>query len=375
MAQPLLIVHVIHHLVIGGMENGVVNLINRLPRDRFRHAVICIEDYSDFRQRIERDDVEVHALHRSKIGAWRLRWRLFALLRRLRPDIVHTRNLSGLDALLPARLAGIKTLHSEHGFDVDNLDGRAARPVLLRRLHSPLVRHYVAVSRDLSRLMTDRWGVAASRVTQIYNGVDTERFCPISPRRHDLLPPTLRGTELFVIGAVGRVRPIKDQSTLLRAFAAVLSRRPEWRARLRLAIVGDGPLLALLKEEAQALGVASLVWFAGARHDVSDLLQAMNLFVLPSLMEGISNTLLEAMATGVPVLATAVGGNVELLDEGTVGETFAVGDASALAAMIENYAGNAELCARHGAAARQRAVQRFSLQAMVAKYQDIYETL
>ena len=375
MAQPLLIVHVIHHLVIGGMENGVVNLINRLPRDRFRHAVICIEDYSDFRQRIERDDVEVHALHRSKIGAWRLRWRLFALLRRLRPDIVHTRNLSGLDALLPARLAGIKTLHSEHGFDVDNLDGRAARPVLLRRLHSPLVRHYVAVSRDLSRLMTERWGVAASRVTQIYNGVDTERFRPIGQRCHDLLPPTLQGTGLFVVGAIGRVRPIKDQSTLLRAFAAVLSRRPEWRARLRLVIVGDGPMLELLKEEAQALGVASLVWFAGARHDVSDLLQAMNLFVLPSLMEGISNTLLEAMATGVPVLATAVGGNVELLDEGTVGETFAVGDASALAAMIENYAGNAELCARRGAAARQRAVQRFSLQAMVAKYQDIYETL
>lgn len=375
MAQPLLIVHVIHHLVIGGMENGVVNLINRLPRDRFRHAVVCIEDYSDFRQRIERDDVEVHALHRSKIGAWRLRWRLFSLLRRLRPDIVHTRNLSGLDALLPARLAGGKTLHSEHGFDVDNLDGRATKPALLRRLHAPLVRRYVTVSRDLSRLMTERWGIAASRVTQIYNGVDTERFRPTDPRRHDLLPPTLRGTELFVVGAVGRVRPIKDQSTLLRAFAAVLARRPEWRARLRLAIVGDGPLLALLKEEAQALGIASMVWFAGARHDVSDLLQAVDLFVLPSLMEGISNTLLEAMATGVPVLATAVGGNVELLDEGVVGATFAVGDAGGLAAMIENYAGNAELCARHGAAARQRAVQRFSLQAMVAKYQDIYEAL
>lgn len=375
MTRPLLIVHVIHHLVIGGMENGVVNLINRLPRDRFRHAVICIEDYSDFRQRIERDDVEVHALHRSKIGAWRLRWRLFALLRRLRPDVVHSRNLSGLDALLPARLAGVKTLHSEHGFDVDNLDGLATRPALLRRLHSPLVRRYVTVSRDLSRLMIERWGIAASRVTQIYNGVDTERFRPTDARRHELLPPTLRGAELFVVGAIGRVRPIKDQSTLLRAFATVLARRPEWRARLRLAIVGDGPLLERLKDEARASGLASMVWFAGARHDVSDLLQAMDLFVLPSLMEGISNTLLEAMATGVPVLATAVGGNVELLDEGVVGETFAVGDADMLAAMIENYAGNAELCARQGAAARQRAEQCFSLQAMVARYQEIYEAL
>ena len=101
----------------------------------------------------------------------------------------------------------------------------------------------------------------------------------------------------------------------------------------------------------------------------------MDLFVLPSLMEGVSNTVLEAMATGIPVLATAVGGNVELLDEGVVGSTFTPGDAGALAAMIEIYADDAELCARHGAAARQRAMQRFSLQAMVANYQDVYEAL
>lgn len=125
--KPLFVVHVIHHLVIGGMENGLVNLINHLPRERFRHAVICIEDFSDFRQRIERDDVEVYAMHRSKIGIWRLRWRLWRLLSQLKPDVVHTRNLSGLDALLPARLAGIKTLHSEHGFDVDDIGGRATR--------------------------------------------------------------------------------------------------------------------------------------------------------------------------------------------------------------------------------------------------------
>ena len=374
-ARPLNIAHVIHHLVIGGMENGVVNLINRLPRERFRHVVICIEDYSDFRQRIEREDVEVHALHRSKSGIWGMRWKLFTLLRRLKPDIVHTRNMSGLDALLPARLSGIKTVHSEHGFDVDNLRGRATRPALLRRLHSPLVHRYVTVSEDLRRLMSEQWGVAASRVTQIYNGVDTERFSPTTPRRHELLPQALQGAGLFVIGAVGRVQPIKDQATLLRAFAAVLERRPEWRARLRLVLVGDGPLLTPLKSLAQELGIAPLAWFAGARHDVPDLLQAMDLFVLPSLMEGVSNTVLEAMATGIPVLATAVGGNVELLDEGVVGSTFTPGDAGALAAMIETYANDAELCARHGAAARQRAMQRFSLQAMVANYQDVYEAL
>ena len=118
---PIFIVHVIHHLHTGGLENGLVNLINHLPRDRFRHAVVCVEDFSDFKQRIERDDVEVYAMHRSRIGVWRLRWRLLKLLSELKPDIVHSRNMSGLDALLPARSLGIKTIHSEHGYDVDDV--------------------------------------------------------------------------------------------------------------------------------------------------------------------------------------------------------------------------------------------------------------
>jgi len=103
-----LILHVIHHLVIGGMENGLVNLINHMPRECFRHAVACIEGYSDFRQRITRPDTEVFALHRSNAGVWKIRKQLFQLCRRLQPQVVHSRNLSGLDALAPARFAGVR---------------------------------------------------------------------------------------------------------------------------------------------------------------------------------------------------------------------------------------------------------------------------
>ena len=147
------------------------------------------------------------------------------------------------------------------------------------------------------------------------------------------------------------------------------------RQRLRLALVGDGPLLAELRQLAHSLRIADLVWFAGARDDVSDLLQAMDLFVLPSLNEGISNTLLEAMATGLPVLATAVGGNVELIEAGIVGDTFIPGDVRRLAAVIENYVADPARSAAHGAAARQRVLQQFSLQAMVAAYQEVYQKL
>ncbi|HEY1091451.1 MAG TPA: glycosyltransferase [Burkholderiaceae bacterium] len=358
---------------MGGLENGVVNLINGMPADRFRHAVVCIEDSSDFSQRIHDKSVQVHVLQRSRIGTWRLRWRLFRLFRRLRPDVVHTRNMSGLDALLPARLAGCHTVHSEHGFDVDNLNGQARKPALLRRLHAPLVQRYLCVSRDLARIMAERWGAKAALIKQVYNGVDCDKFAPPEGKRHDLLPAALQGEGLFVVGTVGRAQAVKDQATLLRAVAAVLVRRPELRARLRVAVIGDGPLLEALRALASELGLADIAWLPGARDDVAALLQAMNLFVLPSLNEGISNTLLEAMATGLPLLATAVGGNVELLgSEGLVGATFTPGDSGTLAGMIENYIDDERLVARQAEAARARALDSFSLSTMMAAYADVY---
>ena len=372
---PIFIVHVIHHLHTGGLENGLVNLINHLPRDRFRHAVVCVEDFSDFKQRIERDDVEVYAMHRSRIGVWRLRWRLLKLLSELKPDIVHSRNMSGLDALLPARSLGIKTIHSEHGFDVDDVRGQAKKKAWLRRLHSPLVGRYVTVSRDLERILIRESGIATQRVKQIYNGVDTDVFFPKARRCLHLLPIEWQREDLFIVGTVGRVQPIKDQATLIRAFAEVLRRNPIRLSKLGLIIVGDGPALDELRSLASDLGLAASVWFTGARHDIAALLQSMDLFVLPSLNEGISNTLLEAMACGLPVLATAVGGNVELLVENVVGSSFAPGDHGSLAAMICAYVEDPDRLRHHSAAARRRAVENFSLQAMVSSYQNVYESI
>ena len=132
-ARPL-VLHVIYHLVIGGMENGLVNLINRMDATRWRHAIACVEDFSDFRLRIARPDVEVFSLRRSQIGVWGLRRQLYELCNRMRPAIVHSRNQSGLDALPPARLAGVPhTVHGEHGWDVGDLNGLRFKPALLRR--------------------------------------------------------------------------------------------------------------------------------------------------------------------------------------------------------------------------------------------------
>ena len=359
---------------MGGMENNLVNLINRMPPARFRHAIACVEDFSDFRSRLTKADVEVVALHRSRIGVQKLRLELFRLCRRLRPAIVHSRNRSGLDALLPARLAGVRyCVHGEHGWDVDDLRGEKWKLIWLRRIHSPLVSRYITVSKDLERYLTRRVGIAARRVTQIYNGVDTERFSPAVEKPAGLLSASLAGSDLVVIGTVGRIQAVKDQATLLRAFAALVAARPDSKPRLRLAVVGDGPLLGELRGLAQTLGIAELTWLPGALGNVPDVLRLLDVFVLPSLSEGISNTILEAMASRLPVLATARGGNVELIEEGQNGRLFEPGDVASLARMLGEYLANPELRRAHAKIARRRAVERFSLDAMVTSYQAVYE--
>lgn len=372
-ARPL-VVHVLHHLVMGGMENGLVNLVNRLPESQFRHAIVCVEDHSEFAERIERDDVEVIDMHRSRIGARALRRDLRALFTRLRPAIVHSRAQSGLDALLPAALARVPArIHSEHGRDVDDLYGTRFKPRLLRFLHAPLVSHYIAVSEELRQYLIKRVHVRASKVTRVCNGVDVARFSPAEARPAGPMPRDLAPAGTVVFGTVGRAQAVKDQQTLLHAFARASERSAAFAARARLCVVGDGPKLEDLRALAASLGIEARSWLPGAERDVPNVLRGMDVFVLPSLAEGISNTLLEAMASGLPLLATAVGGNAELVADGATGTLYSPADADLLAGHLEAYFEDEERRARESRAARTAAVERFSIDAMLGAYADIYQ--
>jgi sugar transferase (PEP-CTERM/EpsH1 system associated) len=371
-----LVAHVIYRLDVGGLENGLVNLINRIPAGRYRHAIICLTDYSAFRQRIQRGDVPVFALNKPPGNSPITHFKLWRLLKQLRPDIIHTRNLGALEATVPAALAGVPVrIHGEHGRDIDDLDGTNTRRQIVRRLFKPFVHQYIAMSRDLESYLQHKIGVLPSRISQIYNGVDSTRFHPAGKNRDAVPYPDFSGPGHFVIGSVGRMQDVKDPLTLARAFVRLMQATPGSEQRLRLVMVGDGPLRERARMLLAEAGVDQYAWLPGERNDVASIMRSFDLFVLPSLAEGISNTILEAMASGLPVLATAVGGSPELVQAGVTGTLVPRDDPESMARAMRAYAESAELCRRHGMEARRTIERRFGMDAMVNAYMAVYDQL
>ena len=368
-----LIVHVVYRFDTGGLENGVVNLINHMPAEAYRHAIVALTTVTDFRHRIRRNDVEFIALDKPPGHGFWLYPRLFRLFRALKPAIVHSRNLAALEVLVPAWAAGVRVrIHGEHGRDVGDLDGSHRGYQWLRRVYRPFVGHYLALSCDLATYLSDKVRVPRDRITQVYNGVDVARFRPAGAVAEPIAGCPFRAPGHWIVGSVGRMQAVKDQPTLARAFVQALALAPQLRSTLRLVMVGDGPLRAEALAVLDAAGVGDLAWLPGERADVPELMRGLSCFVLPSLAEGVSNTILEAMASGLPVIATNVGGNAELVVAGETGELVPAADAQAMASSIVRLATRPEVAAAMGRAGRVQVQARFSLEAMVAAYQNLY---
>jgi len=372
--RPPLIAHIIYHLGIGGLENGLVNLINSIPGNRYRHAVICLAGYSDFADRITREDVCIIDLEKRQgkdIGCY---FRLFKLLRKLRPQIVHTRNFGTLDCQFVAAMTGVGyRIHSEHGWDIGDIHGTLKKTVLLRRMSRAVVHQYMTVSKHMADWLKNVIGIPAAKVTQIYNGIDTESFRPKCENEPANESGEREQSDKLVIGTVGRLDPIKDHLTLLRAFDSVVRRSPAGKRELQLVIVGAGEMQQELLRFVKNRQLESHVKFTGACDDVASLLRRFDVFVLPSLNEGISNTILEAMASGLPVIASSAGGNPEVVQQDVTGSLFEPGDVNSLVELMCAYRDDPDLRREHGVAGRVRAVEDFSMDAMVKEYLCLYD--
>jgi len=373
---PPLIAHVIYRLDIGGLENGLVNLINNLPANRYRHAIICMTESTDFQYRIKNDHVICYSLNKKEGKDFWIYFKLWKLLKKLKPDIVHTRNLSALEAQLPALFAGVRgRVHSEHGREGIDMDGRNIKYNFLRRIFRPFIHKFIPLSSELNRWLQAEIKVPVNKIIQIYNGVDTEKFYPTRKQLRFTQFINFTQNNNIIIGTVGRMAVIKDQLTLVRAFIEVLRRDPKLRNKLRLVMIGDGPLYHESMQLLMRANADDLAWLPGYRDDIDDILHIFDIFILPSISEGVSNTILEAMACGLPVIANRVGGNPELIVEGETGILCSSGDHTGLADAVQFYMKNPEILKQHGAAGHARVIDNFSIGEMVRNYMKLYDSL
>jgi sugar transferase (PEP-CTERM/EpsH1 system associated) len=375
-----LIVHLTYRLDFGGLESLLVERINRMPAECYRHAIICLTDSNPlFARKLARPDVQVHALHKRPGQSPGTHLALWRLLRQLRPAVLHSYNLSAIEYAPAALLAGVPVrVNGAHGRDADDPHGTNRKHNALRRLMVPFYDCCYANSAAMESWNRGVIGVPVAKSRMLANGIDTERFHPRGVA--DMAPADVPadfpfGPRHLVIGTVGRLQAVKDHATLVDAFALLRERLPAQRERLRLAIVGDGPRRGTVRAQVAPAGQGAAVWLPGARTDVAQILRGLHVFAMSSIAEGTPGSALEAMATALPVVGTAVGGIPEVVDDGVTGMLVPPSDPAAMAAAFEHYACAPELAARHGAAGRERVLRKYSMPAMVAAYQAMYDSL
>jgi len=371
--MPIRIMHVVDTLKTGGLESGVVRLIRSLDPERFEHRLCAMRSLGPLADQLPPDRVKVFCLDNDTPGFSIQAGALARHIRETKPHIVHSRNWGTIEAI-PAGwyTRSCALVHSEHG--LESVGPEPIRRRCFRRLAFHLADRVFSVSYQLRDWYARSIGFPANRIGVIHNGVDTQRFTPRPQERiHARARLGIEAGE-FSIGAVGRLEPVKDLFTLLRALAACGRNLGQWRLLLAGKGREESSLRNFVNDHPE---IRNRVVFLGevGSQTVPDLLNALDLYVLPSITEGICNALLEAMATALPVIASATGGNPEVVVAGESGLLFPVGDPRALAERLELLCLHPELRTQTGQRARQRILEHFSLESMVRQYERLYTSL
>lgn len=359
------VLHLIESLEFGGAEKVVVTLANAMAREH-EVAVCCVRRGGPLERELD-PAIRLRCLGRPYGNDLSLPGRLAALFRELSCDVVHSHNWSlFIEAALGGGRARVPALvHTVHGPYLEYAPTRTAALKrglrhLLERGLAPRFRRIAAVSDAIARYAVDEIGLRAGQLVTVHNGIPDGVVA--APRR----PPGGRGPASFI--TTGRLAPIKNHGLLLRAFARVAREAPG----TRLVLVGDGPERPALEALVRELGLGPAVSFPGFRTDVGELLAAADAFVLSSRYEGISMALLEAMQSGLPAVATRVGGVPETVLDGETGLLVDSEDEAGLAAAMLRLARDPGLRAALGARARELQAFEFSLAAMTRRYLRLY---
>jgi sugar transferase (PEP-CTERM/EpsH1 system associated) len=355
------VVHLVLSLDFAGLEMVVVDLARQADRSRFEPHVICLREPGGLAALLKKHGVPVHSLDCPELPKFRTLRRLVRLLRQIRPHVLHTHNPSphmfGVFATCLARVPVL--LHTKHGRNYPH----KWRAVLVNRVATLLTDYIVPVSDASAQVARRIERVPERKIHVIRNGIDVTDFP--SPEERPLPSEGRRAIH------VGRLIRLKDQFTLLRATRLVIDRAPDFR----LDIVGDGPVRGELESLTAELGLQEHVSFLGLRKDVRALLPAAEFFVLTSLSEGLSISILEAMAAGLSVVATDVGGNREVVADKVTGLLVPAQAPQALAEAMLAVHNDPELARRMGLASRARVKDEFDVRVVCARYEKLYSAL
>jgi glycosyltransferase involved in cell wall biosynthesis len=366
--NPIRILHVVRAgRAEGGMENGIVNLVNRMDQ-RFALSVCALDSEETFSARISRPGARCFVLPPRREGMdWSFIHRLVSLIRREQIDIIHSHNWGTfIYSVLAGRLAGVGIIHGEHGKNFTELgaEGRAKR--LAKTWLGREADLLLCVCDDIRGEWLARYAVAPQRIRTIHNGVDSLRFAPApSPeaRRALGLPQ-----DAYVAGTVGSFDPIKNQAALMGAVARLAQEIPA----LHAVFIGSGRLEAELRQMAEASCLSGRIHFPGLRRNVEQLLPAFDVFVLPSISEGMSNVLLEAMSCGVPPICTDLASHREIVTPGLDAILLQPCNEVTLAEALRDLHLNEPARFRLADSARRTILERFTLEGMIHTYEEAY---
>jgi L-malate glycosyltransferase len=376
-AVRLRVTYLIDKLHRAGAQVHLGQLASSIDRGAFEPEVVCLLSGGPVADALREDGVPVDVLSLGRLyapGALAGLVRLARRLRSRRVDVLHTYLVSAnVCGTLAGRLAGVGavvTSRRDMGFS------RNARLRFVEeRLVNPLVSKVVAVSPAVAEATRRERGLRDDQVVTIANGVDLERFDAAGHPRPEARAQAMRewgvADDEVAVGAIGHLSPVKGHADFLEAAARVLARHP----RTRFVLVGEGPLRSELEARAARLGVRERVVFAGVRSDVASVLARLDVVVLPSHTEGLSNVLLESMAMARPLVATAVGGNPDVLRDGVSGRLVPARDPEALAAAVLGLIADPQKAQAMGREARRVVEREFSQQRMVGAYEALYRAL
>jgi len=368
------VLHLIYKLACGGLENGVVNLANFMERKRFSNIICSLTSSDEYQYRINSDRRFIYNLNKKDGNDVSVPFKIASIIKKEQIDIVHARGWpTYFEGILATKLMcrRVKFIFGYHGRTIEDVQYIPKRRLKAQKFMSFFDDCIMTLSDEMASEYARMIDINRDKIKVIYNGVDTDKLRATDVELESLREEFNIKKDDYVVGFIGRIDPVKDLQTLIDAIFIAKANI----SNIKLIIVGDGSERTKLQNYVNSNGMMNNVIFTGQRDDIGACLSIMNIYVQPSLYEGMSNTIVEAMASGKVVIATNVGGTPELIDHEENGILFTPGKPEELESHIQNLYLNPDKAHSLANKAYHKATKDFSISSMIENYEKLYTTL